>query len=234
MRIFLLDKAFNGNPVYSLKSREKQYLVKVLRFAPGFSFAARSVDGTTYKATVVDEDTLSLEQSNEIDDCLNDQLSGFNGKFIPITVYQCICKGKKNEAGVENIVFVKSLFCQTKEITGHDWERLECIVKEAVQQSGARTNVHLTQGVDISSVPADNLLILHQSLRGETKALRDVLLQEHEKLSILIGSEGGLSDEECEVLERKGATSILLPTNILRAETAGIYTVGAIQTMLNS
>ena len=73
---------------------------------------------------------------------------------------------------------------------------------------------------------------MHQSSRGDTISLSKALsLIEEKQVSIIIGSEGGISDEECEALEGLGATPVLLSTNILRAETAGIFAVGAIETI---
>ena len=53
------------------------------------------------------------------------------------------------------------------------------------------------------------------------------------EISLFIGSEGGFSDEECEAAEGKGIVPVLLNTNILRAETAAIYAVAGVQTLLN-
>ena len=52
--------------------------------------------------------------------------------------------------------------------------------------------------------------------------------------SLFIGPEGGFSDEECCLAENKGFFSVLLRTNILRAETAAVYTSAAVQSLLHS
>ena len=74
--------------------------------------------------------------------------------------------------------------------------------------------------------------MLHQSLLENSKTLFEVIKGQTE-ISLFIGSEGGFSDEECLAFENEGGNAVLLKTNILRAENAGLYTVGAIQTFLN-
>ena len=79
------------------------------------------------------------------------------------------------------------------------------------------------------------ILILHQSPRGNTKNIKEALANadKDDVISVFIGSEGGFSDRECDEAEDNGAIPVLLKTNILRAENASIYTISAIQTLLN-
>ena len=53
-------------------------------------------------------------------------------------------------------------------------------------------------------------------------------------ISLFIGSEGGFSDSECSFAVQNGADAAIKPTNILRAETAGIFALGAIENSLYS
>lgn len=244
MRVFLFDKSFTGESTYTLKKRDRQYLMKVLRLGVGESFTAKDIEGNYYIATIVDQDTLSVQRTDNPESTLLDHLSGYEKKIIPVTVYQCLCKGKKNEtilrmlteAGVESVVFITSQFCQEKDLSGHDRERLETIMKEAIQQSGSATRAILGDVIDISSLPSikegELRIILHQSRREKTLTLGRLLSESvYSSISLVVGSEGGLSDEECSRLEEGGARTALLPTNILRAETAGIFALGAIECM---
>ncbi len=244
MRVFLFDKSFTGESTYTLKKRDRQYLMKVLRLGVGESFTAKDIEGNYYIATIVDQDTLSVQRTDNPESTLLDHLSGYEKKIIPVTVYQCLCKGKKNEtilrmlteAGVESVVFITSQFCQEKVLSGHDRERLETIMKEAIQQSGSATRAILGDVIDISSLPSikegELRIILHQSRRERTLTLGRLLSESvYSSISLVVGSEGGLSDEECSMLEEMGARTALLPTNILRAETAGIFALGAIECM---
>ena len=243
MRIFILDKAYSGERDYILRKREKDYLSKVLRLKIGDVFTCRDTKDNYYSATIVSEDMLTISPCEDIEATLLDHFSSYREKLPPIRVYQAICKGKKNEqiirmlteAGVEETIFITSTFCQEKTFNDHDKQRLYDIQREAVQQSGSKTKVNPIRTIDISEVVKDSpykVLFLHQSSRGDTISLSKALsLIEEKQVSIIIGSEGGISDEECEALESLGATPVLLSTNILRAETAGIFAVGAIETI---
>ena len=245
MRIFLLDSAYRGNRLYSLKSKEKQYLTKVLRLSVGTVFSAKDRDENYYNAILLDQDTLSLERTNSPEENLLDSLSSYSGSFANIDMYIAILKGKKNEMvvralteiGVRKITFVQSTFVQEKDFSSHQRERLETIVREAVQQSGAKTPI-IAGPIPFSQAILDaseqKTFILHQSSLEKTLSLKEAtaLLTINDSVSCFIGPEGGFSDEECSLAIENGATPVLLNTNILRAETAAIYTASALQTIL--
>lgn len=244
MRVFLLDKNYQNDSLYFLKSKEKQYLNKVLRLSIGIEFTAKDINENYYKATLISPDILSLEKTEKPEETLLDELSGYKGSFANIEMYISILKGKKNELvvkalteiGVKKIVLIQSQYVQEKNFSTHQKERLETILKEAVQQSGSKAPI--LEG-PISFEQAINgfegkILLLHQAKIGETLSLR----QASEKLSIkdtigcFIGPEGGFSEEECLFAQQNRAQPVLLNTNILRAETASIYTAAALQTLL--
>lgn len=244
MRIFLLSGDYKGDRIYTLKAKEKQYLSKVLRLEKGTVFTAKDRKENYYKAELIDDDTLSLDSSENPEETLLDGLSGYKGEFFPITAYISILKGKKNELvvraltemGIKKIVFVKTEFVQEKDFTVHQRERLESIVREAVQQSGAKSPIlegPISFDEAINSAPK-NTMLLHQSTRGETLSLKQAVsaMEPNEAYGCFIGPEGGFSESECEKAEDKGFFTVLLNTNILRAETAAIYTAASLQTLI--
>ena len=77
MRVFLFDKSFSGEKTYTLKKRDRQYLLKVLRLSVGETFTAKDVDDNYYKATIIDEDTLSVEVTDTPEETLLDHLSAY-------------------------------------------------------------------------------------------------------------------------------------------------------------
>lgn len=241
MRIFLLSEGCKGEGTYTLKKRESQYLLKVLRLKDGDVFTAKDPQGCFYTASIAG-DTLLLKPTEKPEETLLDGLSAYKGRIYPVKVCQCICKGKKNEdivrmlteAGCEEVVFLKSRFSQSDHFSEHDLQRLETIRREAIQQSGSSTAVTPFRTITIEELCAEEhrpIIFLHQSQRGSTRLLKEVLasIPSAEGVAIVVGSEGGFSEEECEYLEAHGALCALLQTNILRAETAGIYALGVIQ-----
>lgn len=52
-----------------------------------------------------------------------------------------------------------------------------------------------------------------------------------EGVRLLIGSEGGLSEEEIAMTETEGFTEVLLGKRVLRTETAALAVISALQTL---
>ena len=241
MRLFLLSHD-TENGVYHLSSKERRYLFSVLRMSVNDVFTATDKDGNYYKAFLFSDDAMTVERTEDPDATLNDGLSSFRGPFFPVTMFISLLKGKKNETeirmltemGVARIVLMETEFTEGK-WNEHMAERTEAIIREAVQQSGSR-KPELYGPVSFSqalSMAEETVLILHQSARGKTESLPEALKSVQEHVSCFIGPEGGFSDEECSEAESHGAIPVLLKTNILRAETAAVYTASALQTILH-
>lgn len=244
MRIFLLGPTYDGSGFYTLTKGDRNYLTKVLRLKEGDALTARDSDNRYYRACMMPGGMLSLEETEKPKESLTDAMPSYTGKRPRIHLYQCVCKGKKNEdiarmaceAGVETFTTVESAFTQ-RSLSDHDRDRIRSIMKEAVQQSGSETGIYDGESLSLGDALKDARgvkIILHQGTRGKTVSLFQVLegLEEDCEISLLVGSEGGFSEEECTLAENEGFTTVLLPTNILRAETAGIYAIGAIQCIL--
>ena len=245
MRIFLLREGA-GEGIYKLSSKERNYLTRVLRLEINSTFTAKDRDGRFYKAFLFDGDTLALEPTDAPEETLLDGLSSYKGPFVPITAFISVLKGKKNELearalteiGVRRIVLMETEFTQSP-LSGHQIERIEAIIREAVQQSGSQAP-ELIGPVSFSEalgMAEGRTLLLHQSALGEEpKRLSDVLsdLDGTVPVSMMIGPEGGFSDRECALACSEGAVAVLLNTNILRAETAAIYTAAAIQSFFQN
>ncbi|MGN1190274.1 MAG: RsmE family RNA methyltransferase [Candidatus Ornithospirochaeta sp.] len=229
-----------------MKKREIQYLEKVLRLETGTVFTAKDTQDNYYEATLESEGTLLLKPTDNPEETLLDSLSGYSGPFAPIDVYVSILKGKKNESvvralteiGVRKIIFMDTENAQEHEFSSHQKERLETILKEAVQQSGSRPPI-LSGPISFSKAVEDSegkRVILHQSMRGKTTYIEKVFTNQDIKIvaSLFIGPEGGFSDQECVLAENNGFFPVLLRTNILRAETAAVYTAATVQSLLHS
>lgn len=243
MRILLIRKKKIEGGEYELSKKEKNYLKNVLRLKEDDAFKAKDESEKLYDA-ILKDDHLMLSESEESVPYL-DVMPSFNGHFQRIHLYQAILKGKKNErvvrdsqeAGIERLTFISTEFTSTDCIKDHDRERLDAIRREAVQQSGAKV-MEISDTLRFSDAikrAEGIILILHQSPRGNTKNIKEALAnaEKDDVISVFIGSEGGFSDRECDEAEDNGAIPVLLNTNILRAENASIYTISAIQTLLN-
>lgn len=244
MRVFLLRRdADNG--IYNLSEKEKNYLFRVLRLNVNDVFTAKDSKERYYKAFLFDEGSITLERTDNPEATLLDNLSSYKGPFIPMIAFISVLKGKKNEMevralteiGVKKIVLMNTEFVQSP-LSKHQNERLETIIREAVQQSGSKEPeligpVSLEEALNIAE---GRIIILHQSTIERTRKLSEALedTKEDESISFMIGPEGGFSDRECNIAVEKNAIPVLLSTNILRAETAAIYTASAIQAILQN
>ena len=109
---------------------------------------------------------------------------------------------------------------------GH-WQR---IAVSSCEQSGAQTPASLNNPIALSDFVEKNLettkIVLDTS--GEAK-FQD--LEIISPISLLIGPEGGLSDNELEQVEQQGFTRISLGPRILRTETAPVAAIAILQNL---
>ncbi|EHL11198.1 hypothetical protein HMPREF9629_00735 [Peptoanaerobacter stomatis] len=153
---------------------------------------------------------------------------------IRITLYQGIPKNPKmeyicqklTEVGVQKIVPVKMERCVSTDINDNKISRLQKIVQEASKQSKRLIIPQITSPITVDKLIEElkqndrNILFYEDEKK---RNIKDFL--ENNKyiktLGIIIGPEGGISQEELEIL--KDYTDVLtLGNTILRTETAGL------------
>ncbi len=169
-----------------------------------------------------------------------------------VTLLQCLPKGRKidlivrqaTEAGVARIVPVVS--ARTVVRPGDDdarLGRLERVAREAVQQSGAARMPLIEEPRDLAALVGSGedwgvALVFHEAApdgEGAPRAsapLHRLLAGRPRTVSILIGPEGGLADSEVALLAGAGFAVVHLDTGVLRVETAAIYALGAVMSIL--
>ena len=172
--------------------------------------------------------------------------------FVSIVLFQWILKGPKmdqvirqaTETGVTLIVPVAGDRCLSRDPESlglsktSRWER---IVTEARQQSGSPVSTIIHQPV----LPEEILGVWKGKKDGKSglpfvlteaplarKSLHEYCYGVHSHAAIAIGPEGGMSPRELELLDTAGFYRIHFNTNILRAETAALYGIAAVQTLL--
>lgn len=140
-----------------------------------------------------------------------------------ITLFQALIKKdnfelilqKCTEIGVSNFVPV---LCERSEKKNFNIERAEKILKEASEQSGRGDIPKILPLVKFTDLPFDEIPIFTADFGGEeTKKINFP-----NKCGILIGPEGGFSEEERKFLKEKKVKFISLGETVLRAETAAI------------
>ncbi len=257
MRLFLLPPTFKGEPALELSGKDFNYLIHALRLKEGQEIMGRDRDGKLWdlRITGIRKNSCILSASAAQSAQSKTDALPEERPLKPIILYQCLPKGRKaddiikkaTEAGVRDIVLVRSRNCVAS-LEGKEETRLsryDALVAEAIQQSGSMVPTKVHGVIDISAVAEDFRsrscgmeslgLVLHQTRLSESQSdLFSCVMGFNGCTALVVGPEGGLEEEECMMLLDAGFKAVLLKTNILRCETASIYAIGAVQTILES
>ena len=135
---------------------------------------------------------------------------------------------KVTELGLASFTPLTSQNCVVKDLSHKECERLRQTAEEACQQSGRTTLPKLNE---LCSLPefvrscvkkGHKVFLFHQDSEKTMLKRDEVALSLGQELTIIVGPEGGFSEEEVEKVIALGANVRLLPGHILRAETAAI------------
>ncbi|MCE5256168.1 MAG: RNA methyltransferase [Spirochaetaceae bacterium] len=150
------------------------------------------------------------------------------------------------EAGVADIFPLNSRHCIARERSGQEMAekrlRRERIVRSALQQSGSALMTRIHETTDPESLfhilaaegydPDGSLYLLCHELPIPGKSIHENCAGNPKSVVLLIGPEGGFSPEEIEFFIRNGCALIHFEGPVLRTETAALYAVAAIKTIL--
>ncbi len=143
-----------------------------------------------------------------------------------VCVYLAILKKENFELATQ-----KAVECGVMEITpvrtertvklNLNKERIEKIIKEATEQSGRSILPKLNNVIQLREfLPKKDELNLFLDAGGEN--INEINLSDFRKINLLIGPEGGWSEDEINFATRNGFTKTSLGKTTLRAETAAI------------
>jgi 16S rRNA (uracil1498-N3)-methyltransferase len=142
---------------------------------------------------------------------------------------------KSTELGVSTIIPFKSkrsISLEERERRQRKAHRWQQIAIKAVQQSRRakvpRVGEYRSFNEALEICKGDGLKILLWEREG--KNLKNILKQNlPHKIYVMVGPEGGFTEEEVELAEEKGFIPVKLGQRILRTETASITLVGILQ-----
>lgn len=226
--------------VVVLPGDETHHLTRVLRLKPGDEAFVFDGCGREYRCDVVkvEEDCARLEVLDELLDAVESPLR--------LTLGQSLAKGEKfdlivqkvTELGVSSII---PLLADQADVKLED-ERLEKrlerwrrISLEALKQCGRRRIVEIRTPMSVKALldteaSDENGAVLVFSERGGANV--DAALAEARAASavtVLVGPEGGWSDDEFSLFAKRAVTSVTLGPRKLRTETAAIVAMTLIQ-----
>ena len=201
------------------------------------------IDSKAYFASIVSLNPFKIDMQDEIP---------FNSEIINhVTLYYCLVKGDKLdfviqkavELGVKEIVLVQSKYCVTKydkkEIE-KKIERFKGIIKGACRQSHRLIVPALDKIISIDEIIKETLsdknFIAYEKEAGGTKKTKQYFeeITNYDSVSLLVGPEGGFSEEEVRKMNSVGFKNISLGKRILRSETAAISVLSNLMFVLES
>lgn len=154
---------------------------------------------------------------------------------IKITLFQGLPKKDKlefitqktTELGVSKIIPFESEFTVAKP-NENKIDRLDKITKEACKQCGRSMPVIIENPVKfkemLEMLGAYDIVLF----ANEKDKLSNAEIKSAKTIAIIIGSEGGFSDNEIEIIDKLNPTVVGLGSRILRTETASIVLCGLV------
>ncbi len=139
---------------------------------------------------------------------------------------------KSVELGVNTITPLFTERCGVKlsgERLAKKRDQWQKIVISACEQSGRCAVPKVTDPVSLSDWFSQETSALKLNLHPRAKHSIMTLPQENQRVRLLIGPEGGLSDEEISQANNAGFIDILLGPRVLRTETAALTAISALQ-----
>lgn len=224
------------NDKVMLDEYASHHLIKVLRFPQGQDITLFNGDGNNYQASV-----LSTQKQCEVH--INSCEPNLSESSLNLTLAQGIAKGDKMdfliqkavELGVNQVIPIFTEHCivrlkgeKLKKRMQH-WRK---IIIGACEQSGRSVVPELSEPLDLTALMGrdfGHVFVLHH--RAEKSLLE---FEKINKAAIVIGPEGGLSDEEIAYTVQQGAQPLLLGSRVLRTETASLAALANMQLLWGS
>ena len=220
---------------YEFSGDDALHAIKVLRTQVGETFNLSDGRGTWSTVTALEVGKKSM--------MVRVVESGFQ-ELLPVefTVIQAVPKGDRikesiemcTEGGADRIIMWKSARSIGK--VDEKIEKLQVTAREASKQS-RRFYIPAIDGVsstaDILSLIAssDLALVFHESA---SEKISDLVAPGAKNVAIIIGPEGGLTDDEVAAFAAAGAKVALMGRPILRSAHAGLAALSAVNTALTT
>ena len=237
MHRFFVPQLYNEE--MTISGVDARHISKVLRMQLGAQLQVVSDDGVSALAEIIaiDSDQVTVR-------CL-EKLAESHEPKVRLTLAQGLAKGEKMdfiiqkavEMGAYSIVPV-SMEHSVVRLDGakadKKVERWQKIAESAAKQS-KRDIIPQVQPVQSMAKMLENNDCSTKIIAYECEdrlSLKTALHQAEEKgitdLLLIIGPEGGISEQELEMAKNAGAMAVSLGRRILRAETAGLVAISAI------
>lgn len=219
---------------YEFDSEDAHHAIKVLRIAAGEIFNLSDGKGSWSR--------VSVDNVNKKSMTVTVLETGFEEALVQhFTIVQAIPKGDRikesiemcTEGGADRIVMWKA--ARSIGRADEKIEKLQNTAREASKQSRRFripevAGVATTEDIIDEIAKVDLALVFHESA---TTTISQVAVPGVTKVAIIIGPEGGLTDEEVTTFAAAGAKVVLMGRPILRSAHAGLAALAAVNTALS-
>lgn len=220
---------------FEIFGEDAKHISRSLRMRTGEKLTLSDQKGYDYNATI-DE-----IQADRVIVTITEKLDNQTEPKVKITLYQAVPKGDKLdfivqkavELGVAKIVPFLSDYTVSRpkgDSAGRKTKRLQTISHEAAKQSERGIIPEITEIISFKQMLEQMETFEHKILFYEnaTVKLSGYLWENVDEIAVIIGSEGGFSEQEVEKLAGKNVTVCSLGARILRCETAAITALSAV------
>ncbi len=234
-RFFVQPEAVYDNKIYISDEQDIKHISKVLRLKEGDEIEISDSVCWEYIAEIAEI------EKDRIQAKIVDKQKFANEPFTKITLFQGVPKQGKMELIIQKnvelgVTAIVPVFTARTVVTdngkfGKKIERWQKIADEAVKQCKRGIIPQILQEKNFKEMVAELEtfdLVLFPYENEENRSIKDALREiknKPENVAIIIGPEGGFSDEEAAVLKNMGTECVTLGKTTLRTETAGIATV---------
>lgn len=234
-RVFT-EQVLSSVSAVELSGQTSHYMTRVLRLSAGAGLTLFNGDGLNYPA-IIDE-----IQRNSVKLSLGEPSDPDNESDLKITLVQAISRGermdyciqKATELGVAAIQLIDSARVEVRLNEKRLQKRLlhwQSVVTSACEQSGRalvpRVEAPLSFQQWLEQKGEQPCLVLDPMA---TLALTSVSLS-GKNLSLMVGPEGGFSEQEIQQAGVRGVERVSLGPRVLRTETAGPAAISVLQTL---
>lgn len=233
MQRYFCEKSISDKVI--LSKEDSYHITKVMRMNLD-DLIEIVIDKNTYISKIV-------KLGNSVEALILDEIDENNELDTQVTLVQSIVKEQKMdyilqkscELGVFKIIPYKA-GRSVVNFSGKENKktmRWQTILKEASEQSKRNIIPKITQPMSLSEIvnlQEYDIKILC-TIEENTKTLKKVLsnLSRSDKMLIVVGPEGGFTEEETRTMVSNGFVTVSLGKSVLRTETASLFILSAIR-----
>jgi 16S rRNA (uracil1498-N3)-methyltransferase len=229
MQHFIIDQEISGKELRILDKALLHQMKDVLRFQRGDEIIVMDGQGTKAKGFIEElhkKGALIRLAGHEVCRAPERRVRLFCAISKKLATFEMIVQ-KATELGVTDIYPLVTNRTQVDQL--RKVERIEAIVREACEQCERCFVPRLHEPTSLSAILEEKPrgTLLAGDARNYDKKIKDIKCDGD--VNLIIGPEGGLTDEELAGIRAAGGTIFLLGETVLRMETAAIAALSVVQ-----